>query len=194
VQVDDRGAREILDRASCLTVAELSALGIATDHAMGWGMLRRDWVAASRSACNAAAAAGRAAIVEELADDAATDAVFVAVSRYAQSRGRDPQPMRAALDAWRRAANSGHRRRRRRAFRRLQRALSHAVGWRAARRVGSAVAGTAAAITALATQDLATVNGPYTREAYERLIGPWRTTIGWPHGGEDNLWVPLPTT
>jgi len=192
--VDDRTVRELLHRASCLTLAELIALGTATDQAMGWGKLRRDWVAAERSACNAAAAAGRTAVVQELADDGATDAVFVAVSRYAQSRGRDPQPMIATLDTWRRAANSGHRWRRRRAFRRLQRALAHAVGCGAARRVAPAIAGTAAAVTALATRDLANVNGPYTREAYECLIGPWRRTIGWPHGDEGNLWAPLPTT
>ena len=177
--IEDPRAREVLHRVSCFTVEELVALGRATSQAMGrWLPPRRDWVEALRSANAAAVAAGRSDALGDVAGNAAMDAVFAAVCRITEARGRDPERLRAALETWRRGLDGDHEKQHRRDFQYLRRVLSRAVGRRVGSRVGSAMMGVDAAVLASATHDLASASGPYTHDARERLLGPWRKAIG----------------
>jgi len=177
--IDDPRARELLQRASYLTAEELVALGRATNQAMGrWLPPRRDWLEALRYANAAAVTAGRSDALGDEAGNAAMDAIFAAVCRIAEARGRDPQLLRAALETWRRGLDGGQKKRHRRDFQHLRRLLSRATGWRVSSRVGPAMMGTDTAVLALATYDLASASGPYTHDARERLLAPWRSAIG----------------
>ena len=153
--IDDPRARELLHRASYLTADELVALGTATNHAMGrWLPPRRDWLEALRSADAAAVTDGRSDGLGDEAGNATMDAIFVAVCRIAEARGRDPQELRAALETWRRGLDRGHKKRHRRDFQHVRQVLSRAAGRRVSSRVGPAMMGTDAAVLASASYDL----------------------------------------
>ena len=133
-----------------------------------------------RSANAAAVTAGRTEALGDVAGNAAMDAIFEAVFRITEARGRDPQPLRVALETWRRGLDGGHREQHRRDFRYLRRVLSRASGRRVGSRVGPAMMGIDAAVLALATHDLVNATGPYTENAREHLLGPWRKATGGP--------------
>jgi hypothetical protein len=111
-----------------------------------------------------------------IAADRATDAIFVALRRLADSAEGSAR-LQAALDDWKRAVESGNDRSRRKSFRRLQRAKARNFGWRKNPRIGSAVSGTACAVTAVVTWDLARPSSGYTPTARDVLIRPWRVAV-----------------
>jgi hypothetical protein len=172
---DHETVDDILNRASRLTLDELVELGLATDRVAGKLRFRRQWLAAMRGSTAAAAAAGRDAALR-VAADGATDAIFAALRRLADSPDSTAR-LQAALDDWKRAVESGDERQRRNSFRRLQRALGRTFGWRMKPRIGSAVSGTASAVTAALTWDLAHPSSRYTPTARDELIGPWRAAV-----------------
>jgi len=172
---DHETVDDILDRASRLTLDELVELGHATDRVAGKLRPRRQWLATMRASKAAAAAAGREAALR-IAADGATDAIFAALRRLADSPDGNAS-LQAALDDWKRAVESRDERKRRNSFRRLQRALVRTFGWRMKPRIGSAVSGTACAVTAAMTWDLANPSSAYTPNARDELIGPWRVAV-----------------
>src|SRR4051794_7247349 len=128
-----------------------------------------------RASVAAAKDAGRDAALRT-ASDGATDAIFVALRRLADSPDGSAR-LQAALDEWKRAVESGDERKRRKSFRRLQRAQARTFGWRMNPRIGSAVSGTSCAVTAVLTWDLAHPSSGYTPTARDALIRPWRVAV-----------------
>jgi hypothetical protein len=121
--------------------------------------------------------------------DALQSAALVAVISsalvVAEARGKDPAAAREAFESWRRELESRNPKRTHRAFARMQRTLMRATGLRVHRRMKAAVFGTAAAVTALVTWDLADRNGDYTPDRRALLAKPWRDVLGLPSGLSD---------
>jgi hypothetical protein len=167
---------EILGRASRLTLDELAALAAHTNRLAGRLGTRRRWTDAMNAARRAAGEAGRSAILAERAN-AATDAIFSALTANAGSADKAAQ-LHHSLEDYQRAIDAGAERPRRRRFRQVQRQLIRTVGFRTRRHVGPAVIGTTAAVTAAVVWDLASGAGPFDARERDLLIHPWRQAIG----------------
>jgi hypothetical protein len=166
---------EILARASRLTLAEIRSLGASTSRLAGRFGTRRSWLDTMAAANKAADEAGRGVALTQAAN-AATDAIFSALTAAAGSPEAS-EALNASLQQWQRAVDAGNERQRRRRFRHTQRVLIRTVGFRVRGHVGPALMGTTAAVTAAATSDLATAAGPYDPEARDLLMRPWRQAI-----------------
>jgi len=156
---------EVVDRASRLTAEELVALGAATSPlALGAFRPKSEWTAALESASAAAETVAMSPMVEAM-QAAALAAVISSALSLAEANAKRSAPARAAFDEWRRSVDGRSPRRSQRAFARMQRALLRALGYRVHRRLKGAVFGTAAAVTAVATWDLAGADGDYVAAA-----------------------------
>ena len=154
---------------------DLRVLSAAVSRHIGYLGTRKAQLGRIKIAEDAAEASGLGAEITERSNDSLL-AILDAAAQAAQESGRDVGAFRLEVDKFR-----GHDQDRD-AVGDLNKAARRALGWRRHRWVGPASLGTALAVVAVLTWDLAASDGAYTPEIRRELVRPWLAVATLPEG------------
>lgn len=173
-------ADELIVRASRLSAHQIANLATSTRKTMGRGLrssLGRRPRTLTIANTAAATALERANMEQEMRAKVTllNEAVLSSAVAIAKRKGRDTSGVQEAWQRFQRAADSGDRRERHRAFRSAKRVFRRGMGLRLTRQWPMASVGAAWALLGILTWDEATTEGPYTIRDREILTRPWMT-------------------
>ena len=175
-----RAVAVILAQCAEMTLGQVAAAAKANDSTTGYLGISRSWRDATRAAQGAAESHSRTKFLT-VAKDAAMDSVMRAVQRIVASNGKSDTGIAESWQNFLSAiAADANPRGRQRAYRNLQRALSGAVGSKAAKTVPLASGAASTAAQVAVVWDLAGERGPFTPEHRDMLMLPWLTVFPLP--------------
>jgi hypothetical protein len=169
----------ILSQAAEMTLSQIAAIAKTSDSTTGYFGRNARWRNAGRAAQGAAETNSRTGFLSA-AKDAAMDSVIKAVERIVVSENKSAAGI---SDCWRdylAAISIKNPRARARAYRNLQKALIHSIGFKAAKAVPVASGAASSAAQVAVAWDLASERGGFTRADRDLLMAPWLTAFSLP--------------
>jgi chemotaxis regulatin CheY-phosphate phosphatase CheZ len=166
----------ILNQAAAMSLDDIAALATSINSISGY--LGRDeaWQQAQHAAESVAQAQSRMTFVAS-AKDAARNCVMTAVQKGAGAKGRDADRIAESWDLYREAVASSDARRKRKAVRKLQRALIRTIGLNYAKHVSAARKVVSSGVQAVVVWDLANEQSEFTPPQRSLLMTPWASVF-----------------
>jgi hypothetical protein len=167
-----RAVAAILSQAAEMTLDQIGTVAKSSDSTTGYLGANRSWVNAGKAMQQAAESHSRTRALTT-AKDAAMVSVITAVQRSVVSNEKSDADIAECWRDYLAAAEGANPRRRLRAYRRLQKALSDTIGSKMAKAVpvASGTASTAAQVAAV--WDLVSERGGFTPADRDLLMSPW---------------------
>ena len=174
-----RAVAVILDQAAEMSLDQIAATAKSSESTTGYLGLRRSWRSASRALQEAAARHSRTTALSTAKDDA-MNRVIEAVRRIVLSNQKSDEQIAECWQDYLGTIAKADPRPRRRAYRKLQRALSEGIGSASARSVPLASGAASTATQVAVVWDLANERSAFGLTDRDLLMSPWLTAFPLP--------------